>query len=221
MTESTEPPLTPDEETAREWVKQQLETPEYAAAKPSPFDQFVEDVARWFSDLFTGDGIGGGFGLDPGWIATIAAIIIAILLLVLFGRPRAIATRSQDASAQVFLDDDERTAAQLLDAASRAAASGNFSLAVVEQFRALCRALQDRTLLTLRPGDTAQAAAHRATEVFPQFTGELRTAAAVFDRTRYLDGTASESEYLALRNLCDTLAQTQPTLLPDATGTVA
>lgn len=206
------PPLTPDEETARDWVLQELSKPEYFQAKPSPIDEFLGNFWEWLTGLFSGDGEGSAFGVEPGWLATIIALIVAVILVVLLGRPRAIAARRATQSASVFLDDDTRTARELREAAARAAASGQWSLAFAEQYRAMCRSLQDRTLITLRPGDTARAAAQAAAHVFPEHETPLRRAAVGFDRVRYLGREVGESDYAALRELDATLERSRPAL---------
>nr|WP_225751740.1 DUF4129 domain-containing protein [Pseudoclavibacter sp. Marseille-Q3772] len=207
---STQPPLTPDEDTARDWVLNELGKPEYQQAKPPPFEQFFADLWDWFTGLF--DGVGDGLAFDPVWVVVIIAIISGIVLLVLLGRPRAIAARRERESSGVFLDGDDRTARELREAAVRAEAAGDISLAFVERYRAICRSLQDRTLITLLPGDTAQAAARSASRVFPEQHQALQRAASGFDTVRYFERTVSEADYAALCELDETLERTKPQL---------
>ncbi|MFD2675334.1 DUF4129 domain-containing protein [Gulosibacter bifidus] len=215
-----EPPLTPDEDTARDWVQRYLDDPEIVSAKPSPFERFMESVWEWVSDLFTLPD-GSGFGINPVALVWIVAIIALVALVVLLGRPRAVAKRAARAGQSVFLDDDARTLHQLRDAADHAAASGNYSLAIVEQYRAMCRGLHDRTLITLRPGDTAQAAARAAATSFPSHQQQLQRAAMSFDRVRYLNRRGTAAEHAFIRNLDHELDRTRPASLPDASGFAA
>lgn len=203
-------PLVPDEDTARDWLLQELAKGEYQRAKPNPIDEFFNSVWEWFASLFDFTP-NGEFGINPAWIFIILGIIALVVLLVVFGRPRAVARRRAEHGA-VFLDDDARTVAELRAASDAAAAQQDWSLALTERFRAIARALSDRTLIRMRPGTTAQGVAVAATEPFPGERQELRAAAAAFDRVRYAGRAAGQQDYERLHELDARLEGARPNL---------
>ena len=77
---------------------------------------------------------------------------LVVVALVIAGRPR-LRQRSRVTGA-VLADDDGRSAAELRALAEAAAARGDWDEALVERFRALVRALDERTILTVSPGTT-------------------------------------------------------------------
>lgn len=204
-------PLNPDDVTARDWLVQELSKGEYLRAKPNPFDEFINGLWEWVQSLFahTPDGV---FGINPTLILIILGIILLIALVAIFGRPRSLARRAVASTAGVFSESDERTAAELRRAATEAAARGDWSLALVEQYRALARSLADRTLIRMRPGTTAQQVAAQATQPFPSARGPLTQAAALFDAVRYADEPADAGMYAQVRDLDTELARAHPAL---------
>lgn len=206
-------PLAPDEDTARDWLLQELSKGEYQQAKPNPIDQFFNDLWEWFASLFNFTP-NGAFGINPAWIFIILGIIGVVVLVVIFGRPRAVARRRAEHGA-VFLDNDTRTVAQLRAAADAAAAKADWSLALTERYRAIARGLADRTVIRLRPGTTAQGVAAAAAAPFPGEVAELRRASGSFDQVRYAGLAAREDDYHQVRELDARLEHTRPHLLPE------
>lgn len=203
-------PLDPDEDTARDWLLQELAKGEYQQARPNPIDEFFNRIWEWFASLFefTPNGV---FGINPAWIFIILGIIAIVVLVVIFGRPRAVARRRGEHGA-VFLDDDTRTAAELRAAAAAAAAQADWSLALTERYRAIARDLADRTVIRLRPGTTAQGVAAAAATPFPAERDALHRAATVFDQVRYASLAAAEGDYAQVRELDERLEHTRPQL---------
>ncbi|MDJ1372563.1 DUF4129 domain-containing protein [Gulosibacter molinativorax] len=210
------PPLEPDEDTAREWLVRELAKSEYQNAKPNPIDEFFNRIWEWIASLFSTDGT-GGLGINPAWIFVILAIVLVVIAVVIFGRPRAIARR-RAANQSVFLEDDDRSVAELRAAADQAARASDWGLATTERFRAISRSLSDRTLISMRPGTTAQGVARAAATPFPDEAGPLRDAANVFDEVRYLGHTTDASAYEVVRDLDLRLENKRPaTLIPAET----
>lgn len=207
---TAQPPLTPDEAEAREWALRELAKTEYQQAKPNFIDKFFESLWNSLEEFFRGEVFTSG-GINPWAILLILLLIGAVVALVLFGRPRAIARRQQEPGA-VFLDDDPRTARELREAADAAARVGDWRLAVTERYRAISRSLSDRTLITLRPGTTAQTVANLARRVFPNEAPELHFAADAFDDVRYLNGDADRGRYERVASLDHRLEQARPKL---------
>jgi hypothetical protein len=117
----------------------------------------------------------------------------------------------------LFGEDDRRTADELRRSSAAAFAAGDWSTAVLERFRGLARGLDERTVLTVFPGTTADGFARRAAQAFPGETGDLGSAAAVFDDVRYAGRAATREEAEAVAALDDRLAAARP-LLEDATA---
>ncbi|WP_162940264.1 DUF4129 domain-containing protein [Gryllotalpicola protaetiae] len=200
------PPLTPDDDTARRWLVQELSKPEYASARPNWFDELSQRVSDWFDSLHL-----GGTGGSGGWLAVAGgALVLAIVVFAVlrFGLPR-LNRRSRAARLRGEVA-DTRTAEQLRAAADRAAAQGDFSLAVLERFRAIAASLAERTVVAVRPGTTAHEVALAAAAVFPGDAAGLRDAADTFDAARYLGRAQDRGSHERLRELDERLRRTAP-----------
>ncbi|MGO2111955.1 MAG: DUF4129 domain-containing protein [Pseudoclavibacter sp.] len=204
-------PLDPDADDASNWVTEELSKQEYVSAQPTIWDRAVQLFWEWVDSLF--DGVLGA-PADPTAMLIVLVVVVGVILLAIFvGRP-ALARRSAVSSdRRVFLEDDARTAAELRTAAEKAAAGGDWTLAVAERFRAIARDLGDRTLIAVRPGSTAHDVARRATVPFPGEGDALQRAASDFDDVRYLDREGSEAAWRRTRELDDRLAAAKPVAL--------
>lgn len=199
------PPLTPDDDTARRWVTQELSKPEYASARPNWFDLLSQRVAEWFGSLHVGGGGGSG-----AWLAVAGAVIVVVIVVfavLRFGLPRLNRRAPAALGGEVA---DTRTAEQLRAAADRAAAQGDWSLAVLERFRAIAASLAERTVVAVRPGTTAHEVAMQAAAVFPPEAAALRAAADSFDGARYLGRVQDRAAHERLRELDERLRRTTP-----------
>lgn len=210
LTAATEVPLDPDADQAREWLILELAKPEYAAARPTLFDQIADAILRWIQSVLQGlqpvSGA-GSTGLMPLILIVLfaAALIIAFLI---FGVPR-LNRRSRVAPGSLFGDDDDRNGAQLRAAAESAAAQGDYSTAIAEMFRATARGLAERTIVTTHPGTTASGFAGAAGLAFPDSAEALRQSAATFDDVRYLARPGTEEAYRFVAELERTLRKSR------------
>lgn len=84
--------------------------------------------------------------------------------------------------------------------------------------RALVRSLEERTLLDIRPGRTADEAATEAGRALPEHAAALAAAARTFDDIAYGERTADQDAYRLLHELDRTLERTRPVLAPDTAG---
>lgn len=207
-------PLDPDEEEARELLRQELAKAEYAEARPTVIDRIIADFWAWVESLFDQPVPGLPFDVTPGALALLALLVVGVLAL-LVGRPALNRRRRAAGAGRVFLEDDERTAAELRAAAAAAAARGEWALATLESFRAIARDLADRTIITLRPGSTAHDVARRAADAFPAHGGALERAASDFDDVRYLDREGTEAAWTRTRELDAALRSARPAALPE------
>ena len=200
-------PVVPDAPEARDWLLEELSKPEYAAAKPSLFDLLSQQFFEWLQRLFQ-----PGDSVPLDWLpVAILALVVAglVVALLIWGMPR-INRRSRPASG-LFGDDDRRTSAELRSAAARAASAGDWTLAVLEQFRAVARGLAERTIVLVSPGTTAHDFAGRAATAFPTASDDLRQAADGFDGVRYLGRDGTPDLYERLRALDGRLQKQTPT----------
>lgn len=202
-------PVKPDAPDARELLLDELSDPAYAESQPTWFDLVTQAVIDWFSSLR----LGGGDG-PPALALVIGAIIIALAIaaaLIVYGLPRWRA-RSR-LSPDLFGERDRRTARELRRDAERAAAAGDWPRAIAERYRAIARALDERTIVTALPGTTAHGFARAAARQFPEHAGELSAAADRFDGVRYLDRPGSADDYALVRDL-DVAIDAAPSPLP-------
>ncbi|MBF4574411.1 DUF4129 domain-containing protein [Herbiconiux sp. VKM Ac-1786] len=188
----TDVPVEPGADEAREWMIGELSKPPYQAAQPTWFDLLSRAIGDWFSSLRVPDGSGLG-GLIP-LIGVVIVVVVLVVVFLVYGRPR-LNRRSRAEIGGLFGTDDTRSAAELRASAARAAAAGDFTVAVEEAFRGLARGLTERTIVTTSPGTTAQDFSRRAGSSFPAALGELADGAALFDGVRYLDRSADRADY--------------------------
>ncbi|MES1169502.1 MAG: DUF4129 domain-containing protein, partial [Leifsonia sp.] len=164
----------------------------------------------WINSLINGlgsvqvPGVGNLLGVV---VVGIVALLLVIAFLV-FGLPRI--SRRSAAEGAVFSQHDSRDAADLRRDAERAAASGNYTLAIAELFRALARGLDERALVSSFPGSTASDLAARAATVFPDAAARLRDAAAAFDGVRYLGAVGRVEQWEQLVALERELRSARP-----------
>ncbi len=205
-------PVDPDAPQAHDWLVQELAKPEYQAAKPTWFDLASKAVQDWLASLFqTGSGSFSGILLLV--IVVLAAGLLAVAFLV-FGLPR-LNRRSRSKGDTLFGADDTRDAATLRSSAERAARGGDWTLAVEERFRAIAQSLDERTIVMLMPGTTANDFASRASAAVPAERLRLATAARTFDGVRYLGRPATREQYDELVALDTALQATRPGTLAD------
>lgn len=214
-----EPPLDPDEETAREWLIDELSKGEYQSAKPTLLDQMVGWFNDWLNSLFSD--VPGAPADLTGLVVVVILVVIVIVLAIIIGKPAAARRGASSKHRDVFLDDDVRSAAELRAAADAAARSGDWPLAITERFRAIARDLGDRTLIVLRPGSTAHDVARRAAAPFPAEAQALEQAARDFDEVRYLGRAGSEEAWRRTRDLDERLVSTRPAQITEFQDSIA
>jgi hypothetical protein len=190
-------PVDPDAPEATELLITELSKAPYQAARPTLFDLAAKAVSDWLNSLQ----LGAAQGPPALGLAVVIAIVVAavVVALLVFGLPRL--NRRSRVTGSLFGDDDSRSAARIRQDAERAAASGDYSTAVVEMFRSIARGLAERTIVTTTPGTTARDFATRTGSVFPGLAERLVQSAASFDGVRYLGRTGTLAEYEAMASL--------------------
>lgn len=194
-------PVEPDAPDARELLLDELSDPAYAESQPTWFDLLSQAIVDWFGSLSLGEGSG-----PPALALVIGAVLIAAAIaaaLLVYGLPRWRARSRRD--AELFGERDRRSARELRRDADRAASAGDFARAIAERFRAIARALDERTIVSALPGMTAHGFARAAGRRFPDHASELEAAADRFDGVRYLGRAGTAEHYAAVRALDEAL----------------
>lgn len=173
----TEPPVLPDAPTARRWAVEELADPAYHRQ-----ESLLLRLVRWILEQF--DGL-PALGVDPRVAALVVVGVLALGVLVALWVAGPVRRSRRVGARSVLAHDDRRGAAQLRAAADAAAATGDWSLAVAERFRAVVRDLEERAVLDERPGRTALEVAAEAGTVLPSVAADLRAAADAFDDVVY------------------------------------
>ncbi|MGI5369575.1 DUF4129 domain-containing protein [Streptomyces iakyrus] len=209
-----EPPLTTPRDPAREAARRELSKRMYHENDPSLFQRALDAFWDWLGKVFNAASTatpGGTFGLI---VVILAVIAVLAALWWRLGTPR----RQPTSSATLF-DDRPRSAAEHRAAAEAHAAQGHWNQAVQERMRALVRALEERALLDVRPGRTADEAAAEAGRALPAHTDRLRTAARDFDDVTYGGRSATEESYHRIAELDRDLERTKPQLATSSAAT--
>jgi hypothetical protein len=213
-TSDDEPPLTIPRDPAREAAERELSKRMYHENDPSWYERALDAFWEWLDKLF-----GSASAATPGGALGLAVVVVAVLALLgalwwRLGTPH----RTPTSSATLF-DDQPRTAAEHRAAAGAHAAQGQWNQAVQERMRAIVRSLEERALLDVRPGRTADEAASEAGRPLPAHADRLRTAARDFDDVTYGGRSAVEETYRRLAALDDELERTKPVLTSSAHST--
>ena len=203
-----EVPVDPDSDQATDWLINELSGASYQAAKPTLFDRVAKAFSDWLASLTIGD---GNAIPTVALVVLIALVAIAIIAaIIVYGLPRL--NRKSRHHDILFGEADRRTAAQLRDAAEKAAAREDFASAIADMFRAIARGLAERTLVTMTPGTTAHGFAVRAAQVLPECADELGRSANTFDLVRYMRKPATREQYEQLRTLEQRVRAAKPNL---------
>lgn len=195
-------PLDPTAPDARDQLLEELSNPEYTASQPTWFDLLSQAVLDWFLSLQVPAGEGPPLAAILVVLGLIAvAVIIAI---VLYGVPRR--GRRSRASTTLFGEADRRSARELRRDADAAARREDWSAAIADRYRAIARAMDERTIVPLLPGTTAHRFSASTARLFPDHGDALEAAASRFDAVRYLGETGSPEDYATVVAVDDALA---------------
>lgn len=208
------PPVTIPRDPAREAARRELSKGMYHEHDPSLLERALNAFWDWVARLMDAASTatpGGWLGL---LVIVLAVLAIAGALWWRLGTPR----RTPASSVSLF-DDRPHSAAEHRAAAEAYAAQGHWNQAVQERMRAVVRSLEERALLDVRPGRTADEAASEAGRTLPDHADRLRAAARDFDDVAYGGRAADEGTYRRLTALDDDLERTRPQLAVSAQST--
>ena len=212
-----EPPVTVPRDPAREAARRELSKRMYHENDPSWFQRALNAFWKWVGNLFD-----TAATATPGGTLGLVVIIVAVLAVLGALWWRLGSPRREPASSAALFDDRPRSAAEHRAAAEAHAAQGHWNQAVQERMRAIVRSLEERALLDVRPGRTADEAAAEAGRTLPAHTDRLRAAARDFDDVTYGGRRASEQSYHRIAELDEDLERTRPQLtssIPSAAHT--
>jgi len=207
-------PVTVPRDPARDAARIELLNPDYHRHDPSVLQRVLDWIGEQFGRAMAEVGSVSGNGVTGLVLFLIVAALIGAALWWRLGAPR----REARSAAALFEAQGPRTAAQHRSAAAAHAAGGEWGEAVREQMRAVVRALEERTLLDVRPGRTADEAAAEAGRALPAHAAALTAAARTFDDVAYGERTADQAAYRSLVDLDRALEAAKPMLTPVGGG---
>lgn len=152
-----DPPLTVPRDPAREAARRELSKRMYHENDPSLVQRALDAFWEWLGKL-----LNAASTATPGGTLGLIVIILAVIAVLAALWWRLGTPRRQPTSSATLFDDRPRSAADHRAAAEAHAAQGHWNQAVQERMRALVRALEERALLDVRPGRTADEAAAEA-----------------------------------------------------------
>lgn len=208
--------LSPDNEQARDWARDELSKREYQPQEPNWLTRTAERVMDWFSDTFSGLGDVSQPLTIIFWILVAAVVTAIIIYVARFVRRTPRSEPSEVDFEQSVLGGKPSSAKQFREQARTALAAGDLDGCVVAATRALTRRAFERRLLDDAPSLTAHEVASRLTARFPAHADELRSCTDLFDAIVYGDGHATVEQARAVLELEDEISSAKP-----ATGTDA
>jgi hypothetical protein len=208
-------PITIGRDEAQRLARIELANPRYTGDD----EPWTQKVLRWVLDRIARllDTVGGSSPL--GWFGILGVIALVVLVVVVVRRRTGVLTRSP-VSTGLFTGAD-RSAADFREEAERFASSGAWAEAVRARLRAVVRHVEERGLVDVRPGRTADEIARDAGRALPAVAGDLRAAARVFDDVWYGGRTADASSYERLVAVDDAVTAARPGDRADAERPIA
>ncbi|MET8999569.1 DUF4129 domain-containing protein [Amycolatopsis sp. Hca4] len=201
----TDVPVDIDRDAARRAAEQELSDPKYRDARPS----FLQEVGRWLGEQLDKllNSLSSGV---PGGIFGVVLILALLIVLVVVIRLRTGKVARAARAGRVVFGGQRRSAADYRRSAGEAAAAGRFDDAVRDRFRAVVRSLEERALLDIRSGRTADEAAAEAGVLLPDVAGRLREGARLFDDVHYGGREGTEAAYRTLTELDEHCRRARP-----------
>ncbi|MEV7391471.1 MULTISPECIES: DUF4129 domain-containing protein [unclassified Streptomyces] len=202
-----EPPVTIPRDPAREAARRELSKRMYHENDPGLFQRALNAVLDWIDRLLS-----VAASATPGGALGLVVVVLAVIAVLGALWWRLGTPRRQPASAAALFDDRPRSAAEHRAAAEAHAAQGHWNQALQERMRGVVRALEERALLDVRPGRTADEAAAEAGRALPAHMDGLRAAAREFDDVTYGGRRATQASYERIAELDRALERTKPVL---------
>ncbi len=199
---------------AREAAHRELSKRMYHENDPSLLERALNAFWDWVGRLLS-----TAASATPGGTVGLLVVILFVVAVLAALWWRLGTPRRQPTSAPALFDDGPRSAAEHRAASEAHAVQGHWNQAVQERMRAIVRSLEERALLDVRPGRTADEAAAEAGRTLPSHTDRLRSAAREFDDVTYGGRRASEQSYHRIAELDRDLERSRPVLANSTTST--
>jgi hypothetical protein len=181
-------PVTPGADEARRWALRELSKKVYQDARPG----LGQTVWDWIVNTFTAFLAGlKSLGSNTGVLILLGIAVLVVVAAVVVIRPRL--NRRATNPEAVFDADTTLTAAAHRALAAAAARDGDLATAVMERFRGMVRAGEERDVVPAAPGRTAEEVASALGRAFPGHATQLRRAAGTFNTVRYGHGQATQA----------------------------
>jgi len=165
------------------------------------FGWIVERVADLFAMAATA---------APGGYLSLLVLLVLVVAAIVVIRLRIGAVGRAVGGAPELFGDGPVASAEYRRAADAFAARGEWAEAVRARMRAVVRGLEERDLLDVRPGRTADEAAREAGAVLPQCAADLAAAARTFDDVWYGGRAATAEMDAQLRAVDAAVLQARP-----------
>ncbi|WP_433464432.1 DUF4129 domain-containing protein [Spirillospora sp. CA-128828] len=194
---------------AREMARRELDKQVYQRDRPSWLERAWDDFTEWLHQLFGKAPNPESQGSGGGWtsivvVAVIVLIAVALVVWLMWGR------RNPRSRKDPLLEDTPSTALGHREAAEHHAEAGEWAEAIRERLRAIARDLEERAVLSARPGRTADELAAEAGEAVPELAEELTAGVRIFDDVWYGDRPGTAEGYARMKELDERLRAARP-----------
>lgn len=195
-------PVRPDPGPARDWLRRELDRPEYQQGLVERFSSWVQSL--W--DELTRSALAA----TPmsAAVATVVLVVLVALALLIASRVRReppVRSSGPALSGSGTVSPREHRAA-----AEAALGAGAWDTAVVEAFRALSARAVDQGHATSRPGLTAHELVAELSSAFASHAAGLHRASTLFDQVFYGRQPATEADARSVLALEETLRTARP-----------
>lgn len=201
-----------DRDQAHQLLREELTGTEYQREFTGPVREAIDDFLRWLQEDALDFGI---VNVPAGPLVVVLLLAAAITVILLVVRPRLQRSGSAEQEVDIAVD---VTAEQLRHRADRHAQDRNYDDAARDRFRALVRGAEERGLLRSAKGRTATELAWQLAGLFGDHADQLRSAAELFNGSRYGSTQLSAGHYEQLRTLDTELLRADPTASSGAGG---
>jgi hypothetical protein len=197
-------PVTLGREEAQRLARLELAKAEYHQTDES----WVQRILSWVIEKI-GQLLDRAGSTSPlGWFGILGLVAVVVILVVVVRR--RIGSLARSTVDMPLFDDGSRRAADLRADAERFAAAGAWAEAVRARLRAVVRDLEERGLVDVRPGRTADEIAGDAGQALPSAAADLRTGARLFDDVWYGGRTADSTTYARMVAVDDAVSAARP-----------
>jgi hypothetical protein len=175
-----------------------------------PRGSLTDQLSQWLDDLLY-KVMAGGASVPGGWLTVSLLLILMATAVVVAVRLARRTMRTNRGGRRALFGSMEMSSDEHRASAGRAAARGEWALAIRHRLRAVARHLEETAILHPVPGRTATELADDAGLVIPGLATELRRAATVFNDVSFGELPGTEAAYLMVAELDDhLLAHAEP-----------